>query len=167
MVIARQPFVENGYLSLRFPNKVKVNIQEHWTRVTRFNPLWVSDDTSWSSYSPSSHRPPRAFYFSIIAIFIGIPSRSFCGGESVQTASLTSKGFCVLVTANSCGFRVSFLIVWARFCFNYCSFLCPFSPTFIPLSVQQIIKEIGSLNPWTSINDFSFPGNHAQCRKNS
>ena len=26
MVIARQPFVENGYLSLRFPNMVKVNI---------------------------------------------------------------------------------------------------------------------------------------------
>ena len=39
MVIARQPFVENGYLSLRFPNKVKVNIHEHWTRVTRFNAL--------------------------------------------------------------------------------------------------------------------------------
>ena len=35
-------FVENGYLSLRFPNMVKVNIHEHWTRVTRFNPLWVS-----------------------------------------------------------------------------------------------------------------------------
>ena len=34
--------VENGYLSLRFPNMAKVNIHEHWTRVTRFNPLWVS-----------------------------------------------------------------------------------------------------------------------------
>ena len=32
-------FVENGYLTLRFPNMVKVNIHEHWTRVTRFNPL--------------------------------------------------------------------------------------------------------------------------------
>ena len=30
---------------------------------------------------PSSHRPPRAFYFSIIAIFIGIPSGSLCRGE--------------------------------------------------------------------------------------
>ena len=30
---------------------------------------------------PSSHRPPRAFYFSIIAIFIGVPSGSLCGGE--------------------------------------------------------------------------------------
>ena len=30
---------------------------------------------------PSSHRPPRAFYFSIIAIFIGIPSGSLCGEE--------------------------------------------------------------------------------------
>ena len=29
----------------------------------------------------SSHRPPRAFYFSIIAIFIGIPSGSLCGEE--------------------------------------------------------------------------------------
>ena len=38
-------FVENGYPSLRFPNMVKMNIHEHWTRVTRFNPLWVSDDT--------------------------------------------------------------------------------------------------------------------------
>ena len=35
-------FVESGYPSLRFPNMVKVNIHEHWTRVTRFNPLWVS-----------------------------------------------------------------------------------------------------------------------------
>ena len=35
-------FVENGYPSLRFPNMVKMNIHEHWTRVTRFNPLWVS-----------------------------------------------------------------------------------------------------------------------------
>ena len=30
---------------------------------------------------PSSHRPQRTFYFSIIAIFIGIPSGSLCGGE--------------------------------------------------------------------------------------
>ena len=29
----------------------------------------------------SSHRPPRAFYFSIIAIFIGIHSGSLCGEE--------------------------------------------------------------------------------------
>ena len=35
-------FVENGYPSLRFPNMVKMNIHEHWTRVTCFNPLWVS-----------------------------------------------------------------------------------------------------------------------------
>ena len=35
-------FVENGYLPIRFPNMVKVNIHEHWTWVTRFNPLWVS-----------------------------------------------------------------------------------------------------------------------------
>ena len=38
--------VENGYLSLRFPNMVKVDIQEYWMRVTRFNPLWVSVQTS-------------------------------------------------------------------------------------------------------------------------
>ena len=31
---------------------------------------------------PSSHRPPRAFYFYITAIFIGIPSGSLCRGES-------------------------------------------------------------------------------------
>ena len=28
-----------------------------------------------------NERPPRAFYFSIIAIFMGIPSGSLCGGE--------------------------------------------------------------------------------------
>ena len=28
-----------------------------------------------------SHRPPRAFYFSITAFFIGIPSGNLCGGE--------------------------------------------------------------------------------------
>ena len=32
-------FDENGYPSLRFPNMVKVNIHEDYTRVTRFNPL--------------------------------------------------------------------------------------------------------------------------------
>ena len=31
---------------------------------------------------PSSRRPPRAFYFSIITILIGIPSGSLCRGES-------------------------------------------------------------------------------------
>ena len=30
----------------------------------------------------SSHRPSRAFYFSITAIFIGMPSESLSGGES-------------------------------------------------------------------------------------
>ena len=44
--------VENGYLSLRFPNMVKVNIQEHWMRVTRFNPLWVSVQT----FSMNEHK---------------------------------------------------------------------------------------------------------------
>ena len=37
------------YLSLRFPNMVKVKIHEHWTRGARFNPLWVSG----TSYSKS------------------------------------------------------------------------------------------------------------------
>ena len=40
-------FVENGYPSLRFPNVVKMNIHELWTRVTRFNPLWVSGCTQY------------------------------------------------------------------------------------------------------------------------
>ena len=30
---------------------------------------------------PSFHRPPRAIYFSIIDILIGIPSGSLCAGE--------------------------------------------------------------------------------------
>ena len=34
--------VENGYPSLRSPNMVKVNVDEHWARGTRFNTLWVS-----------------------------------------------------------------------------------------------------------------------------
>ena len=34
-----------------------------------------------SEVFPSSQRPPRAFYFSIIAIFIGIHSGSLCGEE--------------------------------------------------------------------------------------
>ena len=42
-------FVENGYLSLRFPNMVKMNIHEHWKRVTRFNPLWLSGSIHFSS----------------------------------------------------------------------------------------------------------------------
>ena len=36
-------FVENRHPYLRFPNMVKVTFHEHWTWVTRFNPLiWVS-----------------------------------------------------------------------------------------------------------------------------
>ena len=31
-----------SHFSPRFPDMVKLNIQEHWTRVKRFNPLWVS-----------------------------------------------------------------------------------------------------------------------------
>ena len=46
--------VENGYLSLRFPNMVKVNIDEHRTRVTRFNPLWVSG-TSNRPFARNGH----------------------------------------------------------------------------------------------------------------
>ena len=34
-----------------------------------------------SQVFPSSHRPPRAFYFFIIAIFIRIPSGSLCGED--------------------------------------------------------------------------------------
>ena len=41
----------------------------------------------------SSHRPPRAFYFSIIAIFIGIPSGSLCG-EDRFILSCKSFKFC-------------------------------------------------------------------------
>ena len=33
---------------------------------------------------PSSHRPPRAFYFSIIVV-TGTPRGSLCGGESGTT----------------------------------------------------------------------------------
>ena len=41
----------------------------------------------------SSHRPPCAFYFSIIAIFIGIPSGSLCG-EDRFILSCKSFKFC-------------------------------------------------------------------------
>ena len=48
----------------------------------------------------SSHRPPRAFYFSIIAILIGIPSGSLCREESQwfkthEKANL--RGYCCFV----------------------------------------------------------------------
>ena len=49
-------FVENGYPSLRFPNMVKVNIHEHWTRVTRSNSLWVSDWTNRHCSKQQWHR---------------------------------------------------------------------------------------------------------------
>ena len=39
---------------------------------------------------PSSYCPPRAFYFSIIAIFIWIPSGILCGGERSSGAFSTS-----------------------------------------------------------------------------
>ena len=45
----------------------------------------------------SSHRPPRAIYFSIIVIFIGIPSGSLCAGERKYAGfgSLALKTFVV------------------------------------------------------------------------
>ena len=56
MVIERQlfEFAENGYPSLRFPSMLKKNTHEHWTRVTRSNPSWVSDSSKqvWSSVVP-------------------------------------------------------------------------------------------------------------------
>ena len=59
-------FVENGYLSLRFPNMVKVNIHEHWTWVTRFNPLWVSDSV-WYLFNSIL---PYSFNLKYIYIFL-------------------------------------------------------------------------------------------------
>ena len=41
---------------------------------------------------PSSHHPPRAFYFSIIAIFIGIPNGNHCEGKSLYLSSKALKG---------------------------------------------------------------------------
>ena len=43
MVIGRQPFCWKWLSFSKVSNMVKVNIHEHWARVTRFNPLWVSD----------------------------------------------------------------------------------------------------------------------------
>ena len=43
---------------------------------------------------PSSHRPPRAIYFSIIVIFIGIPSGSLCAGERKYA------GFWIIILEN-------------------------------------------------------------------
>ena len=37
---------------------------------------------------PSSHRSPRASYFSIIAIFIGMPCGGLCGGDSCFAINL-------------------------------------------------------------------------------
>ena len=49
-----------------------------------------------------SHRPPRAFYFSITAFFIGISSGSLCGGERWLIHSV-----------------VLWCIYFMRFSFNY------------------------------------------------
>ena len=67
-------FVENGYLSLRFPNMVKVNIHEHWTRVTRFNPLWVSGSIQFHFYAESmkSKRCFAAFPVACVAGSTGV-----------------------------------------------------------------------------------------------
>ena len=46
-----------------------------------------------SQVFPSSHRPPRAFYFSIIAIFIGIHSGSLCGEERFILSCKSFKFF--------------------------------------------------------------------------
>ena len=40
---------------------------------------------------PSSNRPPRAFFFSVIAIFIGMSSGSLCGGERDDTVLLRNN----------------------------------------------------------------------------
>ena len=50
-------------------------------------------DRRRSEVFPSSHRPPRPFYYSIIAIFIGIPSGSLCG-EDRFILSCKSFKFC-------------------------------------------------------------------------
>ena len=45
-----------------FPNMVKTNIYEHWTRVTRLNPLWVSGlvwTPIWSWYETLNFRDRR------------------------------------------------------------------------------------------------------------
>ena len=51
-----------------------------------------------SQVFPSSHRPPRAFCFSVIAIFIGIPSGSLCGEERFI---LSCKSFKILFLRRS------------------------------------------------------------------
>ena len=58
-------FVENGYLLLRFPNMVKVNIyiHKHRTPVTRFNPWWVS------GYSQHRRWKKKASSVLLLAIF--------------------------------------------------------------------------------------------------
>ena len=47
-----------------------------------------------SEVFPSSHRPLRAFYFSVIAIFIRIPSGSLCGEERFILSRKSFK-FCL------------------------------------------------------------------------
>ena len=70
-------FVENGYPSLRFPNMVKTNIHEHWTRVTRFNPLWVSGSILKSS--------------STITLEIPFHQRNKCRSENETIVNLRNR----------------------------------------------------------------------------
>ena len=96
-------FVESGYPSLRFPNMVKVNIHEHWTRVTRFNPLWVSGSTQ------STYNKPEQQNIKVIVLVIIF-------GHKFQWHSLQNKHSrsCILITASDWEKLTShFLATWS------------------------------------------------------
>ena len=111
----RGSWIKSPYLFYYFLNGRRITVglkgQKKWGIIGNRNTL-----KRQAKIRKDTHRPLCAFYYTIIAIFIG----SFCEGESVETASLTSKCFRVLVTANckSCAFRVSLVVVWVCFCFQ-------------------------------------------------
>ena len=68
---------------------------------------------------PSSHRSPRAFYFLIIAIFIGMPCAGLCGGEScfaINLVRVREPGF--HVPNSACAFSLPKFCIYNH-CFQY------------------------------------------------
>ena len=111
-MIVRQPFVENGYLTLRFPNMVKVNIHEHWTRVTRFNPLWVSVQTYIVKFSRSILNISSVHLNGIWPLIWRYLSKPVLGGHPVLSGHYSIPRGCPLNT----GFTVSRLDRVVPFC---------------------------------------------------
>ena len=68
-------------LKMTLLQSISINFAFECIRNIEHSYILKNSSFSLASAEASSHRPPRAFYFSIIAIFIGIHSGSLCGEE--------------------------------------------------------------------------------------